>query len=248
MPAEPKRKRNQSDSSAAASAPVDAPFCKICQHSHLITTACRICGHIYEIKPERYKTDRDKVKAQTFLLDLDDGFHLEIPHYEEYFENFMFFSKHAKAVVEETKAQLVAIVKYLEELQQNVAYQINEFKKEEDEQLRKEAKKMATKQMIKHVKEEWKGTEFAEIVKRGSLDIFNPMKWMKNQAQAIYDEKRKEAISTFERNLLEKASEQHNAAVAEIVRILEGFESVAGDMIQLAKRDQQQQNRKCRMT
>lgn len=67
---------------------------------------------------------------------------------------------------------------------------------------------------------------------------------MKNQAQAIYDEKRKkEAISTFERNLLEKASEQHNAAVAEIVRILEGFESVAGDMIQLAKRDQQQQNR-----
>jgi len=174
----------------------------------------------------------------------DEEFHLEIPHYEEYFENFMSFSKHTKNVVEETKAQLDAIVEYLEKLRQSVVDQIHAFREEEDEQLRKEATKMATRQMRKHVKEMWKNTEFEEIVKPDSFNSFSPMKWMKNQAQAIYDKKRKEAILTFERNLFEEASKQHHAAVADIVRILEGFESVAGDMIQLAERDRRQQNRK----
>lgn len=230
----PRRKRPKRDE--------NAPFCKICQHSHLITTACRICGHVYEIKPEQYKADRDKLKAQTFVP--DERFHLKIPHYDEYFGNFMFFSKHAEDVVEGTKAQLAAIVKYLEELRQSVVDQIHAFREEEDEQLRKEAKKLATKQMIKHIREKWKNTEFEEIVKPDSFDSFSPMKWMNNQANAIYDEKRKEAILIFERNLFEEASKQHNAAVADIVRILEGFESVAGDMIQLAERDRRQQNRK----
>ena len=95
----------------------NAPFCKICQHSHLITTKCRICGHVYGINPKRYKAERDKLKAQTFVP--EEKFHLKIPHYDDYFENFMFFSKHAKVVVKETKAELDAIVKYLEALRQS---------------------------------------------------------------------------------------------------------------------------------
>ena len=110
----------------------------------------------------------------------EEKFHLKIPHYDDYFENFMFFSKHAKVVVKETKAELDAIVKYLEALRQSVVDQISAFREEED--VRKE--------------------------------------------------------------LLKEASKQHDAAVAEIVRILEGFESVAGEMIELAKRDRRQQNRK----
>ena len=111
--------------------------------------------------------------------------------------------------------------------------QIHAFREEEDEQLRKKAEKIAKRQMRKHVREEWRNTELAD----SNFLSQTPMEWMKDQAQAIYNEKRKEAILTLESDLREEASVQHNAAVAEIVRILEGFESVASDMIKLAKRD-----------
>jgi len=202
--------------------------CGICGHPHYITTKCQVCGHLWDINDEKYKHEREEIEKQANIL--LTPFEMNIPHYNEYFQNLRTFSEDAKGLVDDTQQEIKQRVDYIKEMHQNVLIVLKEkeeeIRSEANGKLEKNARKEARKNMIKIIAEGW------------DLHPKKPTVWIKEEAGRIYKNKKKEdnqiTFAAFKNEFLTANIEQKIPVVVDIVKILEGFTEVANEMIKLS--------------
>jgi hypothetical protein len=195
---------------------------------------------LWDINDEKYKHEREEIEKQaTILL---TPFEMNIPHYNEYFQNLRTFSEDAKLLVDTTQREIKHRVDYIKDMHQNVLSVLKEKEEEKEEELssdlnrkfKKNARKEAIKILKKKIEEGW----MPKHPKK-------PTVWMKEEADRIYKKKKEEwenkkkeydhiTFEAFKNEFLEANIKHKTPVVAGLVKILEDFVEVANEMIKLS--------------